>query len=106
MVTAAIWGTFKAWAAKKAFDLGWSKIGNWLNRPDPRKILILGPSGVGKTTMGELLSCPEQSPDGKYDESISVEQFQLKDDKNVQIVVLPGQPHRVAANWTKALTAR
>jgi len=96
----------KKWVAKKALDLGWNAIVDWFKKPSPTKILIIGPGGVGKTTLGQFLSLnSDDAPeDGKYVESISVERFPLKDDKNVEIVVPPGQSHRIESTWTEILT--
>ena len=104
MIT-ALWTAAKALATKKGLEHGWNRIVSWFRSDNPRKILILGPGGVGKTTLGQFLSPPSEdaAADGKYIESISVERYSLKDDKKVQIVVLPGQAHRIEATWTNIL---
>lgn len=69
------------------------------------RILIIGPGGVGKSTLGKLLSGGSSHFDvlGHYDESISVEKYPLGDDPEVEIVVPPGQPHRRDAEWEPLL---
>jgi ABC-type multidrug transport system ATPase subunit len=65
-----------------------------------RGILILGPGGVGKTTLARILAGEYdfllESP-GEYDESIGIERYTLADAPKVNIVVSPGQEIRRAA---------
>jgi hypothetical protein len=73
-------------------------------RKDKRGILIIGPGGCGKTTLGLMLS-------GKYDwltdspwgyaESRDLERYTLKDDKRVEVVVPPGQKKRRELHWSE-----
>jgi hypothetical protein len=71
---------------------------------DPKPgILILGPGGSGKTTLGKLLAGEYDllfDQLGRYDESLSIERYSLTDDPGVEIVVPPGQQHRREATWT------
>jgi nucleoside phosphorylase len=68
-------------------------------------ILILGPGGVGKTTLGTFLSGNEdRSPFAAppvYNESVSVERYALKREAGPEALILvpPGQEHRRARNW-------
>lgn len=60
-------------------------------------ILIIGPGGVGKTTVAKLLAGHYDSQleiPGEYRESIDFESFSLKDDEKTELVVPPGQRHR------------
>jgi hypothetical protein len=61
---------------------------------DASGILILGAGGVGKTTLARLLSGDfDLLLDGleRYDESIGIEHYALKDAPKVEVVVPPGQ---------------
>lgn len=68
-------------------------------------ILILGPGGVGKTTLGRFLSGNEdRSPFASppvYNESTSVERYVMKPEGGLEakIVVPPGQEHRRPRDW-------
>jgi Rad17 P-loop domain len=84
------------------------KINNWFkNRKLPespqRGILIIGPGGVGKTTIARILAGDVDGAltdaTGKYKESLSVEKFGLDDDPDIGIVVPPGQEHRRQGTW-------
>ncbi|MCI0741817.1 MAG: hypothetical protein L0Y72_22515 [Gemmataceae bacterium] len=74
-------------------------------------ILILGPGGVGKTTLGAFLAGKEErSPFASpavYNESVSVERYTLKreDGPEAIIVVPPGQEHRRATSWEELYSA-
>jgi hypothetical protein len=65
-------------------------------------ILVMGAGGTGKTTLAQLLSGNQPGLLGvprDYEESIAIERLMLKDDKNVEIVIPPGQQHRRDATW-------
>jgi nucleoside phosphorylase len=68
-------------------------------------ILILGPGGVGKTTLGTFLSGNEDrspfAPPPVYNESASVEKYALKRDSGPEAMILvpPGQEHRRERSW-------
>jgi hypothetical protein len=76
------------------------------NTPAPGShVLILGPGGVGKTTLGTFLSGKEdRSPFAAppaYNESVEVDQYALKQEggPEAMIVVPPGQEHRRVRDW-------
>lgn len=67
-------------------------------------ILILGPGGSGKTTLGKLLSGGYDllfDAPAPYAESIGIERYSLKDAPGVEVVVPPGQQHRRGATWSE-----
>jgi hypothetical protein len=98
------WSAFMSWAAKKGFDKLYSQITSWFNKSNARGVLIIGPGGVGKTTLGQFLSGQEDRASlGSYSESIGTEEFKIADDLNVQIVIPPGQAHRRRATWDQRL---
>lgn len=72
-------------------------------------ILILGPGGVGKSTLGALLSGEgDRSPFAApppYNESVSLERYALKRDSGPEAMVLvpPGQEHRRVREWDALL---
>ena len=69
-------------------------------------ILVLGAGGAGKSTLGRILSGEYNflldSP-GEYQESMSVEEYELQGDPKTEIWVPPGQLHRRDATWTDLL---
>ena len=88
----------------------WAKISAWFSKEDdPRKILIIGPGGVGKTTLACFLAgAPDPSSTQfvtEYIESINVESYDIDGEPKGQLVVLPGQPERMDATWPQLLDA-
>lgn len=94
------------WAVRKGLDALFARVKTWFKATTPRKVLIIGPGGVGKTTLAQLFSLPPDktsAPNGQYTESISVETSTLGNAPKVQVVVLPGQAHRIDATWKTIL---
>ena len=99
------------WGHREQLIALWERVRGWISPPKgtpeaeeaERKggILIIGPGGVGKSTLGKLLSGAYSHLDmlGPYDESIGVEKHALADDPEVEIVVPPGQLQRRDAEW-------
>ncbi len=98
-----------AWDKKDWIRDRLREIRDWWRGPvDGRGILLLGPGGVGKTTLAKLLSgeydflldIPDQ-----YKEDYEVEHYSLpeKGGLQVEIVVPPGQQHRREATWSDLL---
>jgi len=67
------------------------------------RIAVFGPGGVGKTTLGEILSGsldPATTP-SQYQESIWTEEFRLPGDVPATLLVGPGQERRRKATWNE-----
>lgn len=98
------WSAFMSWAAKRGFDKLYSNVTGWFSEPAERGVLIVGPGGVGKTTLGQFLSGQEElATSGSYTESVGTEEFALSADTRVQLVIPPGQAHRRKATWDQRL---
>lgn len=98
-----VWSILGGWAAKKGLDQLYSRIVTWFKKTEARGVLVIGPGGVGKTTLGCLLSADNSNELTSYEESVSTEEFRLNDDTAVQIIIPPGQAHRRTATWANLL---
>lgn len=77
-------------------------IRGWFGRTSGRDILIIGPGGVGKTTLALLLSGDYDwllDEPWRYEQTVGIEQFRLEDDPKVRVVVAPGQVPRRKLRW-------
>jgi hypothetical protein len=92
----------------------WQQVREWLNSkwmPEPSQndaenipqLLIIGPGGVGKSTLAQFLttdfSHAETQPD-RYVESLTTEEYQLNDPP-AAVVVPAGQKHRREISWAE-----
>ena len=69
-------------------------------------VLILGPGGVGKTTLGRILSGRFDflsDSVGDYEQSVRTQTFRDKGLPDVELVVAPGQADRREATWPQLL---
>jgi len=69
-------------------------------------ILVLGAGGVGKTTLGRILSGKYDfllDSDTEYEQSVGVQTFRAKKTPDVELVVAPGQEDRRDATWPSLL---
>jgi hypothetical protein len=105
MVTATLEGLKWAWD-NKGWVLGaFGEMKEYFfpKTPNAKRVLIIGPGGVGKTTVGKLIAGHQPAPlelPGQYLESFDPETVSIKDDtRNVGLVIAPGQEHRRDRSW-------
>jgi len=96
---------FELWKNRKPIAQMLGALTAWLFPPSAQSssVLIIGSGGVGKSTTAKTLAGKYEwslELPGKYEESISLEHFHLNDDKDVELVVAPGQIHRRDATWS------
>jgi hypothetical protein len=98
-----IGGTLKwMWDNREWIERQLASLAFWVNKPDGRPILMLGPGGCGKTTLLHILAGRRdwlRETPWVYSESTLQEKQPLEDDPDVQVVVTPGQPHREKTYW-------
>jgi hypothetical protein len=114
------WGEWTkewAWDNRDTLSLGLTALFRWLLSPqkptedDPSSattpgVLIIGPGGVGKSTLGKILSCKYDllfDLPGAYDESIEVEHYPIPGSPGLEVLVPPGQDIRRDATWAQLL---
>lgn len=106
-------GFGRLWSALgKAFRplgewLGWREKPETSSETEPqRKVLILGPGGTGKSTLGHFLAGSAENFPGLnpgYTESTNVEEYALEDDPDVGLIVPEGQVDRQLVTWDSLL---
>lgn len=98
---AVAWSTWTNWPRIKK---SWEQFTQWRKQGTdaPKCVLIVGPGGVGKSTLGSALDGETQESArlvAKYTESTDIEQRSLRGHDSMQVVVLPGQEHRRVSTW-------
>ncbi|WP_319585990.1 hypothetical protein [uncultured Desulfobulbus sp.] len=85
----------------------WPAVGNIINRiiKNNNRILVIGPGGVGKTTLGVILNGKSKSildTHSVYTESLDSEILNMCDIKiKTHLDIVPGQDHRLDSMWKK-----
>ncbi len=99
------WGQVASWVweHRDAILKRLRGIAAWFKgKPGAPGILILGPGGAGKTTLGKILAGEYDwlwDAPGAYEESVAIERYALTDAPEIEVVVPPGQEHRREASW-------
>jgi len=96
-----------AWDNKRVFLTTLRQFGDWFRkRRSEDRILILGAGGTGKTSLARVLASGADWIGGTepiYEESIGVEKYRREGDRDIEVVVPPGQDHRREATWPELL---
>lgn len=86
---------------------GWQiiKSAKKIIKPNGRnaKVLVLGPGGVGKTSVGKFLSGENKSLldlPSDYITTLDFEDFEIESVPEAQLEIAPGQQHRLDHNWS------
>lgn len=82
----------------------WKRLRRWIKRGN-EKILVVGPGGAGKSTLGKILANGPgvyEAPSA-YRESITTEKLDLPGDIAATLLVAPGQALRRRRTWPALL---
>lgn len=69
-------------------------------------VLVLGPGGVGKTTLGRFVEDPDRKiVPQPYNESFGIEKVDVPGASAAQVMTAPGQERRLEASWDEIMAA-
>ena len=93
------------WEQRKLFNSPIRNIRRHLGR-GKMVIVVFGPGGVGKTTLGKFLADDlDTTPKPPtYKESLEPEKYWLRSNPLRSVLVAPGQEHRIERYWPALLT--
>lgn len=82
----------------------WKRLRRWITTGN-QTILVVGPGGAGKSTLGKILSNGPgvYEPPALYKESLTTETLSLRGDVAATLVVAPGQALRRRRTWPALL---
>lgn len=109
--SAAIAGTLPGvmmwlWQNKAGLKTAYDAVQSWFTTSGAG-IVVLGPGGVGKSTLGQFLHGDykeSMSVPGRYVESVGIEKYEITKDPPAEILVAPGQSHR-RSTWNELFAA-